>query len=169
MDAMEAILTRRSIRKYSPGAIDDNIIHQLLEAGMSAPSAANGQPWHFIVVTDRKILDKIPDFHPYANMIKEAPLAIFVCGDLQLEKGKGAWVIDCSAATENILIAANAKGLGSVWLGMYPLEERVNGARKLLSLPIHILPLCIISIGYPGENKPPSNRFNQERVHLNKW
>jgi len=169
MDAMEAILTRRSIRKYSPGAIDDNIIHQLLEAGMSAPSAANGQPWHFIVVTDRKILDKIPDFHPYANMIKEAPLAIFVCGDLQLEKGKGAWVIDCSAATENILIAANAKGLGSVWLGMYPLEERVSGARKLLGLPVHILPLCIITIGYPGENKPPSNRFNQERVHLNNW
>ena len=96
-------------------------------------------------------------------------MAVFVCGDLQLEKGKGVWVQDCSAATENVLIAANARGLGAVWLGVYPIEERIIGSRKLLGLPDHIIPLSIVVIGYPAENKPPANRFNTDRVHRNKW
>jgi nitroreductase len=169
MEAMEAILSRRSIRKYTGNLINDNEIQALLNAAMAAPSSSNGQPWHFVTITDRRPLDEIPKFHPYSNMIKEAPLAVVVCGDLQLEKGKGVWVQDCSAATENLLLAAHAMGLGAVWLGVYPIEERVNGLRAILALPSHIIPLCIIVVGHPAEKKPPANRFNPERVHQNKW
>jgi nitroreductase len=102
-------------------------------------------------------------------MVKNAPLAIVVCGDLQLERGKGIWVQDCSAATENLLIAANAMGLGAVWLGVYPMEERIAGVRKLLGLPENVIPLCIIVVGHPAETKLPANRFNLERVHRDKW
>ena len=169
MEAMEAIISRRSIRKYTPDAVTEGEIHELLAAAMSAPSSSNGQPWHFVTITDRQTLDEIPKFHPYSNMIKEAPLAVVVCGDLQLEKGKGVWVQDCSAATENLLVAAHAMGLGAVWLGVHPIEERINGVRKLLGLPAHVVPLCIIVVGHPAEKKPPSNRFNPERVHHIKW
>jgi nitroreductase len=169
MEAMEAIISRRSIRKYTPDSVTEGEIHELLAAAMSAPSSSNGQPWHFVTITDRQTLDEIPKFHPYSNMIKEAPLAVVVCGDLQLEKGKGVWVQDCSAATENLLVAAHAMGLGAVWLGVHPIEERINGVRKLLGLPAHVVPLCIIVVGHPAEKKPPSNRFNPERVHRNKW
>jgi len=169
MDAMQAILSRRSIRKFGTASINETDIHELLDAAMSAPSSSNGQPWHFIVITDRKILDEIPKFHPYSNMIKEAPLAFIICGDLNLEKGKGVWVQDCSAATENLLIAANAKGLGAVWLGVYPIANRVTGVCWLLGLPAHIVPLCIVAVGHPAEKKPPANRFNLDRIHRDKW
>lgn len=154
MDAIDAILSRRSIRKYTADPVPENVVNQLLEAAMNAPSASNQQPWHFIVINDRGILDKIPKIHPYSNMLKEAPLAIAVCGDLQLEINKGRWIMDCSAATQNILIAAQAKGLGAVWLGVYPVEERVTGIQELLGLPEHIIPLCIVSVGYPAEKNP---------------
>ncbi len=169
MEAMEAILTRRSIRKYSSGVVTDEQVHDLLNSAMSAPSSSNGQPWHFIVIDDRRILDDIPRFHPYSAMLKEAPLAVVVCGDTTLERSKGVWVQDCSAATENILLAARAIGLGSVWLGVFPVDERVSGVRKLLGLPDNVVPLNIIAIGQPGETKPPANRFNPERVHKNRW
>ena len=169
MEAIEAIISRRSIRKYTPDSVTEGEIHELLAAAMSAPSSSNGQPWHFVTITDRQTLDEIPKFHPYSNMIKEAPLAVVVCGDLQLEKGKGVWVQDCSAATDYLLVASHAVGLGAGWLGVHPIEERINGVRKLLGLPAHVVPLCIIVVGHPAEKKPPSNRFNPERVHRNKW
>jgi len=169
MDAMDAIFTRRSIRKYTKQPVPDQLIKELLKAAMSAPSAHNEQPWHFIVIRDRHILDEIPKFHPYSRMLKEAPVAILVCGDEQLEKSKGRWPQDCSAATQNILIAAQAKGLGAVWLGIYPDDERVNDIRKLLSIPKHVIPLSLVSIGYPAEHKPPANRYKAERVHYDQW
>lgn len=169
MEAFEAILSRRSIRKYLPTPVSEHDIHQLLDAAMNAPSSSNGQPWHFVVVSDRKLLDEIPKFHAYSGMLKEAPLAVVVCGDTSLEKTKGVWVQDCSAATQNLLLAARALGLGSVWLGVYPLEERMSGVRTLLGLPDRIIPLAIIAVGHPAESKPPANRFNPERVHRNKW
>jgi nitroreductase len=169
MDTMEAILSRRSIRKYTTEPISEHTLHALLDAAMNAPSSANGQPWHFVIITDQKTLNEIPKFHQYSNMVKEAPMAIVICGDLKLEMGKGIWVQDCSAATENLLIAAHANGLGAVWLGVYPMEERVDGVRKLISLPDTIYPLCIIVVGHPAESKPPANRFNPERVHRDKW
>jgi nitroreductase len=169
MDAIEAIINRRSIRKYKKKAIDDSLIKELLEVGMSAPSAGNEQPWHYIVIDNRKILNDIPSFHPYSEMLKDAPLAILVCLDSNLEKHKGMGIQDCSAATENILIAINAKGLGAVWLGIYPREERIKGMRRLLDIPDNIIPFSLISIGYPSEKKQKENRYNKSRVHYNQW
>ena len=169
MDAIDAILSRRSIRKYTVEPVPEKLVNELLEAAMSAPSTSNGQPWHFVIIDDRRILTEIPKFHPYSSMLKEASLAIAVCGDLHLERSEGCWVEDCSAATENILIAAQAKGLGAVWLGIHRREERVAGIRKLLGLPEHILPLCLVSIGYPAEKKSRENRYNPSRIHHNRW
>jgi len=169
MDALEAILSRRSIRRYTDQPVSGEQVEELLKAGMSAPSAGNQQPWQFIVITDRKLLAEIPRFHPYASMLPHAKVAILVCGDLQAESFKGYWVQDCSAATENILIAAHARGLGAVWLGIYPREERVKALQKLLNLPEHIVPLSLISIGYPAEKKPPADRFDPSRIHHNGW
>jgi len=145
MDALNAILSRRSIRKYTAQPVSEEMVRELLEAAMAAPSAGNEQPWHFVVMDDREILDAIPRFHPYSRMLEEAPMAILVCGDLELQKYEGYWVQDCSAATENLLIAAQAKGLGAVWLGVYPIEERVAGFRNLLGVPDHVIPFALIS------------------------
>lgn len=169
MDAMEAILSRRSIRKYTKKQIPDDLIKKLIEAGMSAPSAGNEQPWHFIIINDPQILSKIPTFHNHAQMLKDASHAILICGDINLEKHKGMWVQDCSAATENILIAAQSVGLGTVWLGVHPRDERIIGLRTLLAIPENIIPFSLISIGYPGEEKPKANRYDVSRIHHNKW
>lgn len=166
---MKAILSRRSIRKYTPDKVPEKDIRDLLEAAMAAPSAGNAQPWYFIVIDDRDILRQIPSFHPYSHMLKEATVAILVCGDETLEKYKGYWVQDCSAATENILIAVAEKGLGAVWLGVYPIEERVAGLRRLLGIPDHVIPFSLIPVGYPAEHKEPANRYNEARVRRNKW
>ncbi|MBO3804054.1 MAG: nitroreductase family protein [Candidatus Brockarchaeota archaeon] len=169
MDALEAILSRRSIRRYGRREVPDEVVEKLLAAAMSAPSAGNEQPWHFVVIKDRELLDAIPRFHPYSQMLKEAPLAVLVCGDPALEKHAGFWVQDCSAATQNLLIAAHALGLGGVWLGVYPLEERVKGIRNLLKIPERIIPFALVSLGYPEEKKPPANRYDSSRVHINAW
>lgn len=166
---MKAILNRRSIRQYTLEPVSDQDVTDLLTAAMSAPSAGNEQPWHFIIIKDREILDAIPKFHPYSQMLKQASVAIVVCADMQLEKFKGYWVQDCSAATENLLIAVQAKGLGAVWLGVYPMEDRVQGLRNLLDLPKHVIPLNIIPVGHPSETMPPANRFDPSKIHSEKW
>lgn len=169
MDAMEAIISRRSIRQYLPQDISDDIIQKLLKAAMNAPSAGNQQPWHYVVIRNRQVLDEIPKFHQYAQMLKRARLAIAVCGDLEKQLHEGYWIQDCSAATQNILLAAHALGLGAVWLGVYPREDRVRNLKSLLVLPEHVLPLCLIAIGYPDEQKPPAERFLPDRIHYDKW
>lgn len=169
MDAMDAILTRRSIRKYTGEQVPDSIIKEMLEAAMSAPSARNQQPWQFIVIRDKNIMEQVTKIHPYSQMLKEASAAILVCGDKDFEVTPGYWVQDCSAATQNILVAAHAKGLGAVWLGIYPREERVAGLKKLLGIPDSVTPLSLVSIGYPAEKKEPANRYNEKRVHYDKW
>lgn len=169
MEVIEAILSRRSIRRYTPQAVPEEVIRQLLEAAMSAPSAGNEQPWQFVVITDRRILDEIPRFHPYSEMLKEASVAIVVCGDLRMEKYKDHWVQDCSAATQNLLLAAHAVGLGAVWVGIYPSEDRVRRTGKLLGLPGHVIPLCVVPVGYPAEQIPPAERYSPSRVHFNGW
>lgn len=166
---MNTIFKRRSIRKYTDKVISDELIEKVLRAGMAAPSAGNQQPWHFIVIDDREILNDIPKFHPYSAMLKEASHAIVVCGDVNLQRYKGYWVQDCSAATENMLLMATELGLGSVWLGVYPLEERIKGLKELLGLPESVIPLCIIALGYPAETKEPNDRFDATRVHSNRW
>lgn len=168
MDTMEAILTRRSIRRYTSNKVPSELITELLRAAMSAPSASNEQPWHFVVIDDRKILDEIPKFHPYSDMLPEAPMAILVCVDFIPER-QGFTVQDGSAATQNLLLAAYAKGLGAVWLGIYPLEERIEGMRKLTNLPNHIAPLALIALGYPAEKIPREDRYQPQRIHTNRW
>uniref|UniRef100_A0A7C3YRY0 Nitroreductase family protein n=1 Tax=candidate division WOR-3 bacterium TaxID=2052148 RepID=A0A7C3YRY0_UNCW3 len=169
MEAIECILTRRSIRKYKKEKIPADLIRELLTAAMSAPSARNEQPWHFIVIDERKILDEIPKFHPYAQMLKEAPLAILIAGDKKLTSYEGYLIQDCSAATQNLLLACHAQGLGAVWIGIYPREERIKGIKNLLSLPEDILPVSLVAIGYPAEKKEAENRYKPERVHHNRW
>jgi len=136
---------------------------------MAAPSANNKQPWHFVVITDRAVLDAIPNFHPCSRMLFEAQLAIFVCGDTALESHPGYMAQDCSAAVENILIAARGLGLGTVWLGVYPREEKMAGLKELLKVPEGFIPFALISIGYEAEEKPPSNRYSEMRVHHKGW
>ena len=169
MEMIEGILTRRSIRKYTDKNITKEQVDTLLKAAMYAPSARNQQPWHFVVVTERGILNQITQVHPYAKMLVEAQLAVLVCGDETLELSQGYWVIDCSAATENILLAAHGIGLGAVWLGLHPREERKQAIRDLFKLPENIQPLSLISIGYPDEVKETPERFKPERIHYNKW
>lgn len=169
MDAIDAILSRRSIRKYTPDPVPDEVITALLKAAMSAPSAGNEQPWHFIVLRERAILDRVPDYHPHSSMIKEVPAAILVCADMERDLRQGYWIQDCAAATENILLAARALGYGTVWLGVYPREERVEGLKKLLGLPGTVIPFSLIPVGRPGEEKPSPERFDSSRVHYNRW
>ena len=169
MDTIEAILSRRSIRKYKKQPISDDQIKKFLEVGMSAPSAGNEQPWHFIIIDDPLLLSKIPTFHNHAHMLRDASIAILVLSDMNLDYHNGMWIQDCAAATENMLIAIQAEGLGAVWLGIYPREERIAGLKELLSIPDHIIPFSLISIGYPAEKLPKSNRYNESRIHYNKW
>ena len=166
---MESIFKRRSIRKYTDKVVPDELIEKIIRAGMAAPSAGNEQPWHFVVINDRSVLDAIPKFHPYSEMLKHAHHAIVVCADLSLQKYEGYWVQDCSAATQNMLLMAQELGLGSVWLGVYPLEDRIKGLKDLLGLPQSVIPLCILPIGYPAETKGPANRFDPSRIHTNRW
>ena len=169
MDAIKNMLTRRSIRKYTSRIISDDIVKELLEAGMHAPTARNYQPWHFVVVNDRSMIDALSVAHPYAKMLKEATLAILVCGDRTIQEEDGYLIQDCSAATQNIMLAAHAHGLGSVWLGMYPREDRMQKVSELLDIPDHILPVALISIGYPNEVKKAPVRYKEDRIHLNKF
>jgi nitroreductase len=169
METLESIFTRRSIRKYTDRPVPEDLVTELLRAAMAAPSAGNEQAWQFIVIRDRALLDAIPKFHPYSAMLKHASVAILVCGDLTREKFKGYWVQDCSAATQNILLAATAKGLGAVWTAVYPLEDRVAGMRKLLNLPDHVIPLSLVPIGFPAEQPGRADRFDAERVHKDRW
>ncbi len=168
MDTMEAILTRRSIRKYTKQSVSDEVLKELLEAAMCAPSGGNRQPWCFVVINDRKIMNEIPKYHPYSQTLREAAVAILVCCESDLQLGE-LGVQDCSAATQNILLAAHAKGLGAVWLGVYPAEATVTATKKLLNLPEHITPISLISIGYPAEQKPQQDRYRADRVHYNQW
>lgn len=169
MDVFEAIHTRRSIRKYSDKEVSNEQIEKMLRAAMAAPSARNYQAWHFIVIKDKEVMHKIPEFHPYSKMLLEASVAIIVCGDYSIEQMTEYNNQNCSAATQNLLLAAHGLGLGAVWLGVFPRDQRVDGIRKLCNLPEHILPISLISIGYPAEEKEHADRFKPERVHYNKW
>ena len=169
MNTLDAILTRRSVRSFTPEPLSEEDVHDLLRAGMQAPSARNEQPWHFILIEDPEILHAITEFHPYSKMLLEAPLAILVCSDRALETSRANWLADCSAATQNILLAAHAKGLGAVWLGIFPDSTRVFGMQELLGLPKDIRPVSLVAVGHPTIQPEPVNRFKQERIHHNGW
>lgn len=166
---MDTIFRRRSIRKFRDGEIDQKKIEQIIRAGMNAPSAGNEQPWHFIVVRERDRLDGITQVHPYSSMLREAEVAIVLCGDVSLEQYEGFWVQDCAAAAENMLLEITDMGLGSVWLGIYPIKERIDGLRDLFSLPQNVFPFAVFPVGYPGEEKKENNRFDRARIHFDTW
>jgi nitroreductase len=170
MELYEGLLTRRSIRKYTGERIDDEIIRSMIKAGMYAPSANNKRPWHFIIVDDREIMKEIMKVHPYSLMLSEASHALIVCGDEKLQNGPGYYLLDCSAATQNILLAAHALGFGAVWLGVEPRSERKNAIKHIFGLPDYIHPVSIISIGVPVKipDKMP-NRFEPGKIRKNRW
>ena len=141
----------------------------LLKAGMYAPSAVNCQPWHFLVVELRERLLEITKIHPYAQMLKQAAAAILILGDEHLEHAPGYWAVDCGAATENILLAAHGMGLGGVWIGIHPREERRKAFSELFQLPSHIQAFALVSLGYPAETREVENRFVRDKVHYNQW
>lgn len=169
---LETIFNRTSIRSYSDQKVEKDQIMTLLKAGMSAPSAVNKQPWAFMVIDNKELMEKIGDEFKNAGMIKKASCAIIVCGDLKLALEGVAqefWVQDCSAATQNILLAAHSLGLGAVWCGVYPNPERVEALKNLLSLPDNIVPLNIIPIGVREKEQEPKDKWKEDRIHWNKW
>lgn len=166
----DMIMSRASVRSFLDQPVEHKKVDMLLHAGMAAPSACNKQPWHLAVIDDRKLLDLIPHFSPYANMVKEAPLAIVVCGNLNktLEGiEQEFWIQDCAAATENILLMAHALDLGAVWTALYPLEDRYKEMQKLLGLPSNLIPLNTIIIGYPKSQPAPKDKWNEANISLN--
>ncbi len=169
METLDAIMTRRSVRRFTGRPVDDATVRSLLEAAMQAPSAANEQPWQFIVIDDRAALDAIPSFSPYAVWAKGAPLGVLVCGDTRDLPFGDFWIQDCSAAIENLLLAAHALGLGGVWTGVYPLQDRIDGFVRHCRLPDGVVPLGFLVLGHPAEIPAPQARYREDRVHRNAW
>ena len=167
---LDNIATRTSIRDYEARPVEKEKIEKKLRAAMAAPTAMNKQPWHFVVVDQRNVLDALAGANPYAKMLKKAPLAIVVCGntDKMIEGGgRDFWIQDASAATENLLLAAHAMGLGAVWTGAYPSEERCISISKVLSLSDNLVPLNMIVVGYPAEQPQPKQKFKEENISYN--
>ena len=168
--AINNIMTRTSIRQYTDETVSKADIETMLRAGMAAPTAVNRQPWHFVAVTDKAKLAELAGRR--GGMIKQAGVAIVVCGNMDKAMqgpGQAFWVQDCSAATENILLAANAIGLGAVWTGCYPMDDRVAEVSKTLKLPKTIVPLCVIAIGHPAEQPAPKDKWKPENVSYNEF
>lgn len=164
MDTLTALHCRRSCRQYTEEPVSEDALRTLLEAAMAAPSAHNCQPWHFVVVKEQSIKEAVSSLHPYIHMAKDAPLGILVCGNTSLEKTPGFWVQDCSAASQNILLAATALGLGALWTGIYPLSGRVEAFQKLFALPDHIIPLTYLVIGHPKQEAKAVSRYDPAKI-----
>lgn len=168
MDALETLFTRRSIRKYTDQPIGDAEVETMLKAAMLAPSANNKQPWHFIVVAQPERLKVIAGMHPYARMAAQARLAVVVCGDAA--GSPDYWVQDCAAATENLMLAARAIGIGSVWCGLHPREERKTPFKEYFTIPDGIEPFAVVVLGYPDQPfTEADNRLRPDRIHRDQW
>lgn len=169
MEVFEAIFNRRSIRQYTPETVSDDTLEILLKAGMYAPSAVNKQPWEFIVFRNPETIKQIVEVHPNASMLLRANAAILVCWDENRQHDTGYGPVDCAAATQNILLAAHGLGLGAVWAGIYPRQQRMEAVHKIFGLPPHIRGFSLIALGYPAEQKPMPIRFDKSKIHLEKW
>lgn len=159
---IDYIKARRSIRTYTAEPIAEEDVRTLLEAAMAAPSASNRQPWEFVVVRDKRLKSEISQVHPWAGMATEAAAVFVVCGR---PDDSDHWVEDCSAATENLLLAITALGLGAVWVAIYPRSEREQQVRRILNLPPNWRPLCLVPVGHPAETRPPRTQYDPDRVH----
>lgn len=170
-DALQFIFGRRSIRVFAPGDVSEEALSTLLNSAMAAPSAAAKDPWRFVVVRDRGTLDRIAAALPFGKMLLSAPLGVVVCGDIDAAHDRqiGYLLQDCSAAIENLLLAAHCLGLGACWLGVYPREDRVGRLREVLGLPESIIPVSCVAVGKPGESKEPRTRFRPAYVHRERW
>ena len=168
---LENIHNRKSVRQYTAEPVSEEHIQTMLKAAMAAPSAVNYQPWRFVVVTEREQLDAMAEVLPFARMLKQAPLAIIVCGETLWFEGKDNifWQQDCSAATQNLLLAAEALGLGAVWTGVYPDPQRSAELSAFLGLPETVQPLCAIPIGHPAGDDKPKDKWKPENIHYGKW
>jgi nitroreductase len=169
MDCIEALMSRRSIRNYSAEEVTEQQLETVLRAAMAAPSAGNQQSWRFVVVRDAAVREALSQATPYSGMVARAPVAVVVCGDTRAEKHPDYWVQDCSAAIENLLVAAHATGLGAVWIGVHPIAERAANVRQVCGIPEGVEPMSMIALGHPAEEKPPSERFETEYVHRERW
>lgn len=166
---MNEIYLRRSIRKYKDELPNNQILKNVVKAGMNAPSAHNQQPWQFMIVTDQTLLKKIREMHPYSVALDTAPACIIVLGDKKKFKVEDLWVQDVSAATQNILLSAKSKGLDTCWHGIYPFEKLMTPMTEIFDMPDHVIPFCFISIGYSDEKRNVNDRYNEEDIHINKW
>ncbi len=170
MQIFEAMHTRRSIRKFDPDkSISEDDLRKILAAAMTAPSAGNAQPWHFVVVTDPALKQDLSRIHPYIGMLRDAPVGIVVCAELALEKYPGYWVQDLAAAVQNLLLAARGLGLGTVWTGVCPVQDRMDAVRRILQLPSGVEPHAIVPLGWPLQEFTHKDRYREERVHRNGW
>lgn len=169
MDIQEAILNRRSIRKYKDQKISSQDINTMLKAAMYAPSAMNTQAWHFIVIEDKNILLNTLQSIPYAEMLKQSTAAILVCGDSSIEKNESWLLQNCSAVTQNILLSAFGLGIGSCWIGIQGMDEIVRNIKHQFKLPENIVPVSLIPLGYPDEVVIAEERFKEEKIHYNNW
>lgn len=170
--ALENIMTRVSVRQFTGEKISDEQIDILLRAAMAAPSAINKQPWAFIVVTDEALMAKLGEALPYSRCSNKPACAFIPCGDLSkaIEGEMAAfWINDVSAATENLLLAAHAMGLGAVWTGLHPDMNRATMVQQMLGLPEQIIPLCVVPVGVPAEQPEVKDKYKQENIHFNKW
>lgn len=169
---LDCIMTRTSVRKFTDEKVKPCCVQKMLRAAMAAPTAVNKQPWHFVVVDDKEVLNQLAGQGRGGDMLRNAPLAIVVCGDMSkaLEgKGQEYWIQDTSAATENLLLAAHAMGLGAVWTGQWPMENRYPVTQRVLGLPETVIPLCTVIIGHPAENPTPKDKWKPENVSYNKF
>lgn len=170
-DLMAFLLGRRSIRVYQPGNLTDPQVRSLLEAAMAAPSAVAKDPWRFVVVRKRSLLEALAPVLSNGEMLLQAGTAIVVCGDLEAAHDRQLSYLlqDCAAAVENLLLAAHAQGLGACWMGVHPREHRIQAVRSILYLPASLIPVACIAVGIPGEQKPARTRYNLEYVHWDTW
>jgi nitroreductase len=170
-EKLDFIFGRRSIRVYAPGEVSEGTVTKLMEAAMAAPSAVAKDPWRFVVIREKQTLSAIADALPNGKMLATAAVGIAICGDLEVAHDRQLSYLlqDCSAAIENLLLAAHVLGLGACWLGVHPREDRVRRIRELLSLPGSVIPVACIAIGNPGEDKEPRTRYHRDYVHLEKW
>lgn len=170
-DPLQFIFGRRSIRSFVPGEVDEATVMKLLEAAMAAPSARAHDPWRFVVVQNREMLNAMAGVLPYGRMLANAAAGILVCGDPEaaFDRQFSYMLQDCSAAIQNVLVGAHMLGLGTCWIGLHPREDRMTAMRELLAVPEELIPLAVIAIGHPGEKKQARTRYKPESVHWEKW
>jgi nitroreductase len=166
-NVLDLMYSRRAIRDFTDEEVTDEQLEAMLMAAMAAPSVGELRPWHFVVVRKRKTLDALAQVHKYAYMLEKASMAIVICGDEEISERH--WVEDTCVATQNLLLAATALGLGGVWISLYPKKKYQRHVRELLDIPGHVGVLCILALGHPAEKKKVSTKYDHKRVHQEDW